>query len=563
LDRAVASGHIDRPVVRWIAVTDGTDWALRAATDALRSADWSTAGTLFRASLDEHEIGEAWFGLGVASWWQGDVTGSLACWERAYTAFRRVADDAQAVIAAFYLCLSYRMSLGNEVAANGWLRQAMALVEEHDLAPVAGWVLLAQAYTANDSNDPAAAADLAEQASALARDLGDGDLVLCATCELGCALTALGDVDRGGALLDQAMAAALGGDREDLDTVVLVACRTITACRRAADLRRGAQWIRAAEAFQRTYGSTHLFTTCKTHHGAVLLGAGDWILGEAELELALRSAGPAETALRADAAGVLAELRIAQGRLDDARRLLVGVEDQPVTAVAQARLQLATGRASTAAALVRRRLRQVGEDELERFVLLDLLAEVAPADDLPDVDEAALSKVAVAYWWRAKGRAALNAGGADAVISLENALAAFAATDLIYECARTRMVLAQAIGGSDPDLAGREAGIALSTFEQLGAARDADAVAAVLRALGVRAARSAPKGLPLLTRREREVLGLLGEGLSNPEISERLYVSRRTVEHHVSSVLGKLGLSSRAEAAVYAARMPDDTSVTK
>jgi DNA-binding NarL/FixJ family response regulator len=513
--------------------------------------------------LDEHEVGEAWFGLGVASWWQGDVTGSLSCWERAYAAFRGAGDNAQAVAAAFYLCLSFRMSLGNEVAANGWLQRAMTLVEEHELAPVAGWVLLAQAYTANDDHDPAAAADLAGQAIRLAKDLGDGDLVLCATCELGFARTALGDLDGGGSLLDQAMAAALGGDREDLDTVVLISCRTITACRRAADLRRGLQWINAADAFQQTYGSTHLFTTCKTHHGALLFAAGDWIRAEAELELALQFAGSAETALRADAAGVLAELRIAQGRLEDAHRLLVGVEDQPVTAVAQARLQLATGRASTAAALVRRRLRQVGEHELERFVLLDLLAEAAPTEELPRVDEAALSNVAAAYWSRTIGRTVLGAGGVDAISSLENALAAFAATELTYECARTRAVLAKAAISSDRDVAASEAGIAMSTFEQLGAMREADAVASILRALGVRAARSAPKGLSLLTRREREVLGLLGEGLSNPAISERLFVSRRTVEHHVSSVLRKLGLNTRAEVAAYAARMPRDTSATK
>ena len=108
----------------------------------------------------------------------------------------------------------------------------------------------------------------------------------------------------------------------------------------------------------------------------------------------------------------------------------------------------------------------------------------------------------------------------------------------------------------------REAQIALSTFEQLGADRDADAVAALLRALGARAVRAAPRGLPLLTRREREVVGLLGEGLSNPAISERLYVSRRT-EHHVSSVLRKLGLNSRAEAAAYAVRIAGQISAAK
>jgi len=94
----------------------------------------------------------------------------------------------------------------------------------------------------------------------------------------------------------------------------------------------------------------------------------------------------------------------------------------------------------------------------------------------------------------------------------------------------------------------------LSVFEDLGAGRDADAAAALMRDLGVKAARTGPKNVGRLTRREQEVLALLGEGLSNPEIAGRLFVSRKTVEHHVASILSKLGLRGRAEAAALVAR---------
>jgi DNA-binding NarL/FixJ family response regulator len=76
-----------------------------------------------------------------------------------------------------------------------------------------------------------------------------------------------------------------------------------------------------------------------------------------------------------------------------------------------------------------------------------------------------------------------------------------------------------------------------------------------LRAIprGPRAAtRAAPAGL---TAREQQVLALLAEGLPDREISRRLFISERTVHHHVSAVLAKTGVSSRTAAAREAARL--------
>ena len=91
-------------------------------------------------------------------------------------------------------------------------------------------------------------------------------------------------------------------------------------------------------------------------------------------------------------------------------------------------------------------------------------------------------------------------------------------------------------------------------FETLGARADADQAAAFLRELGGSGRTAVRVDTGSLTAREREVLRLLTEGLSNAEIARRLVISPKTAEHHVSRVLAKLGVRTRAEAAAHAVR---------
>jgi DNA-binding CsgD family transcriptional regulator len=97
-------------------------------------------------------------------------------------------------------------------------------------------------------------------------------------------------------------------------------------------------------------------------------------------------------------------------------------------------------------------------------------------------------------------------------------------------------------------------------FTQLEAAPAAAIVAQRLRDLGARGIprgpRPATQANPAhLTRREVEILVLIADGRRNAEIAERLYLSRRTVAHHVSAILTKLGVQSRTEAAQAATRL--------
>ncbi|HEY2602093.1 MAG TPA: AAA family ATPase [Thermoleophilaceae bacterium] len=100
----------------------------------------------------------------------------------------------------------------------------------------------------------------------------------------------------------------------------------------------------------------------------------------------------------------------------------------------------------------------------------------------------------------------------------------------------------------------------LAEFQRLGARPAAARAARALRERGARDVRRGPRASTRdnpagLTGRELEVLELLADGMRNAQIAERLVLSRKTVDHHVSAILRKLGTATRTEAAAEAARL--------
>ena len=545
---------------------------LAAGRAALEAGRWEEARAAFAAALAERESPEALDGMGVSLWWLGETRASVAHTERAYAEFRRAGDAVPAALAAVFLCVTWASNFDNHAVAGGWLARAERVTSGLDPNPLQGWLWLLRGYLEPDHGR---AHELYRRVLELARAAGDVDLELCALGDLGVSLVTAGREAEGLALIDEAMAGTLGGERSRLDTVVFTCCDMLVACDLAADLQRATQWCQVADQFINRYGCPFLYARCRTLYGSVLLAKGRWAEAERELLAAVRMAEGPGPGPHAEALARLAELRLRQGRLEEAEGLLPERGGGRAAARTAARIRLARGQPSVAAGLLERALRDGGEPHIHgeqhlraaaaletlvaaRVSLGDLDAAAAAAARIPglaagdgDDQVAALAALASARLATARGRPE------DARRSLERALERFGRLDLPYELAQVRLELARVLAAADPEMALAEATAARDALERLGAAGEADAADALRRSLGARG-RTGPRRVGALTRREQEVLRLVGLGLSNPEIAQRLFISRKTAAHHVSSVLAKLGVRNRAGAIAYATRQAAD-----
>lgn len=537
---------------------------------ALEEGDWATARALLSDALAEEETPDTLHLLARAVEWAADYAAAVGYYERAYLGFRSTGRNRlAALIAGRELSFLHAAVYGNMAVANGWLARARSLARDVGDCVERGWVDLAEALMVDD---PESKDRHIRSAAEIARRFGDSDLAFCALGYQGTSLVLRGHIAEGMRCVDESAAAATSGEVKDYLAVGEIYCKMLLCCELTLDVRRAQQWVAVAETFGRQSHAPWVSAICRTHYGGILTAAGRWREAEHELADSVALYDSGFRAMRSGALVRLAELRVRQGRFDEAERLLEGCEDDSFAIRPLARMHLGRGEAALAATLLRRFLAAAGSHPLlapEWALLAE--AEVAAGRIEAAVEVCArLETIADGpgpphLRGFARYAAGLTAAAAErpaALAHFESALSAFTEAGLPLEAGRARLATAQLLADSQPAVAIAEARSALATFEGLAAVPDADQAAGLLRRLG-RPGRPAPRVSGPLTRREQEVLGHIGAGLSNQQIAHRLVISKRTVEHHVGNILAKLGLASRAEAVAYALRHGSDVGVTR
>ena len=543
--------------------------ALTAGAAALERGDWRTARTAFASVLAAGESGEALDGVGLALWFLGDVAEGIASRERAFDAYVRAGRCDEAAQMAVWVSHQH-LGAGRASAARGWLERAERALDGLDACAGRGWVAAERARHASSIE---AQITHARDAMRIAREFGATDLEVFALSLLGRAEVSAGRREQGVRLLEEAMAAASAGRVRNVHTLAEAYCNLITACTNAGDWELATEWCQVVDDFARTHETAPLLGACRTIHADVLLATGHWPEAERALQSALDTHARYLPHMAAPTVASLAELRVRQGRLHDAHKLLAGREEHPASLRALALLRIAENEPDAAVALLERGLSATDGDAMRATQLLaplvdarlargDLDAARAAAGELAALFELSGIRLVSARAELAAARVAIADGRpADAMAPAGRALAAFGTLAMPLDAGEARIELARAAATESPALAVDEARTALATFRELGALRAMDVAAGLLRELGGAPAGPRPRSDGELTARENEVLALVARGRSNADIARTLVISQKTAGHHVSRILMKLGVRNRAEAAAHAVRSADATKI--
>ena len=528
---------------------------LRQGRAAFDRRDWPEA---FRRLQIAGELGsEDTMTLGTAAFLAGDADAAVRAWQRGYQQLVEAGDGLGAARCAFWIGLVLALR-GEQAVAGGWAARAQRLLEgEPEDIVDRGYLLIHEFYAHFGRGDLARAEEVGAAVARVGRRFGDPDLVAQGLVSMGRMAIYRGRVREGLALLDEAMVGITAGEVSPV-FAGLVYCTVIEGCQELADFSRMSSWTVALTRWCEAQPGLVPFTgQCSLHRAQILRlhGAFDEALVEFD-----QARHRAETGFRQPGAAAAAllergDLLRVRGRLADAeaayqRVVELGFDPQPGLALCW----LAHGRTAAAVTTIRRLLAET-HGPVRRSRLLAAAAEVLlTAGELDDARRCAeeLTDIGSSFGFLAPQAAAAYALAAVSLAAgqLDEALDAARAASRLwsqieapYESARARIVLAQALRAlGDEESARAELSTARRALVELG-------VPPAVREIDRLRDRRLPGGL---SERELEVLRLVAEGRSNPDIARALVLSHKTVARHLSNIFVKLGVTSRTAAAAYA-----------
>ena len=513
-----------------------------AGWNELRAARWEAARAAFEAA---GESAEALEGLSWAAWWLDDAEAVFDARERAYRLYRQDGDAAGAGRMATWLAADQLDFHGAAAVASGWLQRARRLLQPLEPGPEHGWLAFHEGYVAYRSGEGGLARTRAAEAAAIGRSCGVPDLEMLGLGLEGASLVADSQVEAGMRCLDEATAAALAGEATIPISSAWTCCFLVSSCTAVHDFERASEWCDRIAEFAERYGSRYMLGFCRAEYGAVHLWRGRWREAEDLLDGSVEAFARSRPPYASGPLAALAELRRRQGRRREATALLDRAGVSTSAQLCRARLALDAGDPGHALELLGRlRRRDAGPGQAPVLALMVQAAVEAGELDAAAAALAELRRLAAAIPTTplrasadlADGLLAAGRGEHErAQPLLEDAVDGYERSGAPYEAAQARIVLAATLAAlGQADRAGDEAAGAANALRELGGAAEADTTS--------------------VTPREREVLALLAEGLTNRQIAERLVVSEHTVHRHVTNILRKLDLPTRAAAAAHAVR---------
>ncbi len=543
--------------------------SLAAGYAALEQADATAARHAFERAIEDGGRAEAYEGLGWAAQALDDGDLAISARQAAFRHYRQQGDDVSAARMAMWLGKDHEDYRGENAIARGWRQRARRLLEDQQIGPEHGWLPILECWAGiYEGDDPHRVQVCAQEALAVARECGDTDIAVLAIAIEGLALVEQGSISEGMLLLDEAAAAAFGGELRQEMWGLAVFCFLIFACERARDFGRAAEWCEMMREAADRLGHVGSQAICRAHYGAVLTVRGAWEEAESILAEAVASFEASWRPRSVEASIRLAGLWRRQGRTAEAASLLREAGSHPLAILELAGMAFDDGSLQDARELAERYLRHIPPgNRLQRAPGLELLIRIAArSGDFDDAVESLTELEAIAETvgtFHLRGSVSLSRGVIAAAISdtgkaqvaLEDAVDLFEQCGAPYEAALARVELADLLLSlGRQSRAQGELDRARETLDALGAdAREWRGAAVLQRADTASNAHPDATGSPILTGRQADILRLVSLGMNDREIAERLVISEHTVHRHIANILARCEVHTRAAAVAYAA----------